>query len=208
VKRKRGQVREGLSYIRKDRVLTLTVIATSVIFVAAYNFQVMVPLVASRILGGPSELYGIVMSSLGLGAVTGSLLIASWVKPGVMMVAVCCGLLSIVHIWLVLPFGAYFSVVGMFLLGVSSGLFNVTVTSTLQLRARDDLRGRVMAMYSIGILGSALVGAPLAGTLADTVGVSDTFLIVAAICAGTAAATGWTWWSWRLPASTAANHPV
>jgi predicted MFS family arabinose efflux permease len=77
--------------------------------------------------------------------------------------------------------------------GCFLGFFNVTVASTLQLRARDDVRGRVMALYSIGILGSGLVGAPLAGTLADAVGVSATFLIIAAICAGTAAATAWTW---------------
>jgi MFS family permease len=188
VERQPGQVREGLSFIRQDHVLKLTVIAMSVIFVAAYNFQVMVPLVASRMLGGSSELLGIVMSSLGLGAVTGSLIIASWVKPGLMMIAVCCGLLSIVHIWLSLPLGIYFSLAGMFLLGVSCGFFNVTITSTLQVRARDDVRGRVMATYGIGILGSALVGAPLAGTLADAVGMSETFLIIAAICAGTALA--------------------
>jgi predicted MFS family arabinose efflux permease len=110
-----------------------------------------------------------------------------------MMVAICCGLLSIVHMWLSLPLGIYFSVAGMFLLGVCCGFFNVTVTSTLQVRARDDVRGRVMSTYSIGILGSALVGAPLAGTLADTVGVSKTFLIIAAICAGTALAIMGTW---------------
>src|SRR5262249_37553419 len=85
VERQPRQVREGLSYIRQDRVLHLTVITMLLIFVAAYNFQVMVPLVASRMLGGSSELLGIVMSSLGLGAVTGSLLIASWVKPGLSM---------------------------------------------------------------------------------------------------------------------------
>jgi predicted MFS family arabinose efflux permease len=110
-----------------------------------------------------------------------------------MMIAVWCGLLSIVHIWLTLPLGVYFALAGMFLLGVSCGFFNVTVASTLQLRARDDMRGRVMAMYSIGILGSGLIGAPVAGTLADTVGVSNTFLIIAAICATTAAATAWIW---------------
>jgi MFS family permease len=191
--RKPGQAREGLSYIRQDHVLRLTVIAMSVVFVTAYNFQVMVPLFASRVLGGSSELYGFVMSSLGLGAVTGSLLIASWVKPGVMMVALCCALLSIVHIWLALPFGVYLALAGMFLLGVSCGFFNVTVTSTLQLGARDDVRGRVMAMYRIGILGSGLIGAPLAGTLADAVGVLRTFQIIAAICAGTPATTAWTW---------------
>jgi MFS family permease len=206
--RKPGQVREGLSYIRKDRVLMLTVVTISIIFVAAYNFQVMIPLLASHMLGGSSELFGIAMSSLGLGAVIGSFLIASWVKSGVMMVAVWCGLLSIVHIWLALPFAIYFTLSGVFLLGVSCGFFNVTVTSILQLRARDDVRGRVMSLYSIGILGSALVGAPLAGILADTVGVSGTFLIIAAICAGTASTIVWTWWSWRLPASMAANDPV
>ena len=67
------------------------------------------------------------------------------------------------------------------------------ITSTLQLRARDDVRGRVIAIYSIGILGSGLVGVPLAGTLADAVGVPDTLLIIATICAGTAAITAWTW---------------
>jgi predicted MFS family arabinose efflux permease len=79
------------------------------------------------------------------------------------------------------------------LLGVCCGIFNVTVTTTLQVRARDDVRGRVMSLYSIGILGSALIGAPIAGTLADTVGVSDTFLIIAIICAGTAFTTTWIW---------------
>jgi predicted MFS family arabinose efflux permease len=190
---KPGQVREGLSYVRQDRVLSLTVMAMSVVFVAAYNFQVLVPLLTSRMLGGSSELYGVVMSSLGLGAVAGSLLIASWVKPGVMMVAVWCGFLSVVHVWLALPFGVYCALAGMFLLGVSCGFFNVTVAGTLQLRARDDVRGRVMALYSIGILGSGLVGAPLAGTLADRVGVSATFSIIAAICAITAATTACTW---------------
>ena len=67
------------------------------------------------------------------------------------MVVVWYGLLSIVYIWLTLPFEVYFALAGMFLLGVSCGFLNVTVTSTLQLRARDVVGGHVMAMYTIGI---------------------------------------------------------
>src|SRR5260370_17387307 len=118
----------------------------SVVFVAAYGFQVLVPLLACRMLGGSSELYGVVMSSLGLGAVTGSLLIASWVKPGVMMVAGWCGLLSVVHIWLALPFGVYFALAGMFLLGVSCGFFNVTLPTTLQLSSRVHIPGPLLPL--------------------------------------------------------------
>ena len=54
--RKSGQVREGLAYIRKDPVLTLTVVSMGVVFVAAYNFQVLLPLFAARLLDGSSEL--------------------------------------------------------------------------------------------------------------------------------------------------------
>jgi len=191
--RKPAQVREGLAYIRKDPVLTLTVVSMGVVFVVAYNFQVLLPLFAARLLDGSSELYGLVMSAMGFGAVSGSLLIAARVKPGVPMVALWCGLLGIAYLWLTLPLGVHFALAGLFLLGLAFGFFNVTVASTLQARARDDLRGRVMATYSIGILGSGLVGAPIAGALADKVGVSRTFLIIAMICIVTAATTSRMW---------------
>jgi MFS family permease len=54
--RKPGQVRETLSYVRQDRVLTLTVIVMFVVFFTVYNFQVLVPLLAFRVLDGSSEL--------------------------------------------------------------------------------------------------------------------------------------------------------
>jgi hypothetical protein len=59
----------------------------------------------------------------------------------------------------------------------------------------DDMDGRSVGHvpagcfprpYSIGVIRSALISAPLAGTMADMVGVADTFLVVAAICAGIA----------------------
>jgi MFS family permease len=186
-----GQVREGLAYIWHDDVLRLTVIAMSAVFVAAYNLQVLVPLFTERVLGGASELLGIAMSSLGLGAVVGSLLIASWTKPGPMTIALSCCAIGIVHVLLAWAVRPYFALGGLFLLGVSCGVFNVTVTRTLQFRTRDDMRGRVMALYPIGILGSGLVGAPLAGLLADRIGLQGTYLIVAAVCMATAAATAW-----------------
>ena len=76
--------------------------------------------------------------------------------------ALSCGAIGVVHVLLALPLGPSSALVGLFLLGVSCGVFNASVTRTLQLRTRDDMRGRVMAMYPIGILGSGLVGAPLA----------------------------------------------
>ncbi len=191
--RKPGQVREGLACIRHDKVLALTVAAMSVVFVAAYNFQVVVPLLASRVLSGSSELFGLVMSLLGFGAVLGSLLIAARAQPGVPMIAACCGAFAVVHVWLAFTVGRPLALAGVLLLGVCAGVFNVTVAGTLQRRAPDAMRGRVMVTYSMGILGSGLIGAPLAGRLADSVGVPHTLLIIAAVCAATGAAVGWSW---------------
>lgn len=190
--RRPGQALETLRTIRRSPVLTLTVIAMSVIFLSVYNFQVLVPLLTTRVLGGSSALYGLVMSCVGLGAVNGSLLIAA-VKPGVRAIVLWCGLLSVVHFWLALPLGAVSAFAGLYLLGLVCGLFSVTVAGTLQRHARDDMRGRVMALYSIAILGSSLVGSPAVGMLADTIGVRNTLLIIAAVCAGTACATALAW---------------
>jgi MFS family permease len=190
---KPAQVREGLLYIRRDPVLLCTVVAMFSVFTAAYNFQVLVPLLASTVLGGSSELYGALMSCLGFGAVTGSILVASWAKPSVALIAGSSALVGIAYAWLALPFGFTAAFTGLFLLGLTCGLFNVIVASTLQLRARDDLRGRVMATYSIGILGGGLIGAPLVGLLADTLGLRYTFVLIAVTCIAAAAATLRAW---------------
>lgn len=190
---KTGQIREGLTYIRSDPVLTCTVTAMSAVFIVAYNFQVMVPLLASRVLGGSSGLYGSLMSCLGFGALAGSLLIASRARTSVSFVAGLTALLGAAYTWLAAPFGPYGAFAGIFLLGLVCGLFNVTVSRMLQLRAREDLRGRVMATYSIGILGSALIGAPLAGMLADAFDVPGTFLLIGAACLCTAVVLASAW---------------
>ena len=189
VARKPGQVREVLSLVRRDRILKLTVMAMSAVFVAAYNFQVLVPLLVSRRFDGSSALYGAAMSSLGLGAVAGSLLVASWAKPALGRVAAGGFLLCASYAGLALPLGPTVAMGGLFLLGVCCGFFNVTVAGILQLHAGDDSRGRLMSLYSIGILGSGLLGAPLAGALADHVGLAPTLLAIAAVCAATAIAT-------------------
>jgi MFS family permease len=193
VDRKPGQVREALTCIRRDTVLALTIVSMSVVFVAAYNFQVMIPLLASRVLGGSSALFGLVMSLMGLGAVIGSLLIAARAQPGLPMIAACCSMFTAVYVWLALAVGLLFALAGMLVLGVCFGLFNVTVSGTLQLRAPDALRRRVMVTYSMGILGSGLIGAPLVGWLADVVGVARTLLIIAGVCAATGAVVSWAW---------------
>ena len=73
-----------------------------------------------------------------------------------------------------------------FAYGLSAGLFSVTVINTLQMLAAEDMRGRVMALYSICFLGSSPVGGPTFGALAGWIGVSAALRVGACIFAATA----------------------
>jgi MFS family permease len=72
--------------------------------------------------------------------------------------------------------------------GMSAGLFSVAVVSTLQLQTADDMRGRVMAWYSICFLGSSPVGGPAFGALAGWLGVAGALRVEASVCAAVALA--------------------
>jgi MFS family permease len=55
-------------------------------------------------------------------------------------------------------------------LGLVSIVFMITANTTLQLTARPEMRGRVMALYAVVFLGGTPVGAPLAGWTAEWLG--------------------------------------
>jgi hypothetical protein len=60
----------------EDPVLATTSVIMTVVFVAAYNFQISLAMSALETLAGDSRTYGSLMSAVGLGAVAGSLMIA------------------------------------------------------------------------------------------------------------------------------------
>jgi MFS family permease len=183
VPRAPGQIREGLSYVRADPVLATTSIVMTVVFAAAYNFQISLALIASNLLAGDGQTYGTLMSALGLGAVVGSLALARWAPIGVPTILAGAGALAATQLAVSAVHTLVPLLAAIFAYGVSAGLFSVTVIGTLQSQASDDMRGRVMALYSICFLGSSLVGGPAFGGLAEWLGVSGALRIEGIVCA-------------------------
>jgi MFS family permease len=54
------------------------------------------------------------------------------------------------------------------LLGAAAVTFAATINSTLQLAVAPEMRGRVMALYSVVFLGSTPIGGPLVGWISQT----------------------------------------
>ncbi len=178
-----GQVREGLVYVWREPVLAATAAIMIVVFVAAYNFQVSLALIAADTLGGNSRTYGMLMSALGLGAAVGSLLLAFRPRTGLPMILLCTCAVAAAQFAVAAVHGLDALVATIFGYGVTAGLFSVSVISTLQSQTAEHMRGRVMAVYSICFLGSSPLGGPAFGGLAEWIGVSGALRVTGSICA-------------------------
>ncbi len=185
--RAQGRVREALLYVCSEPELAITMLLMLVVFTTAYNFQISLGLIASLTLAGTGQTYGALMSALGSGAVVGSLILARFTRTGVPITLIWTGALSIAQLALSAMHSLAPLLAATFAYGISAGLFSVTVMSTLQVRTREDMRGRVMALYAICYLGSSPLGGPAFGALAGWIGIAGALKVTAAICASAAA---------------------
>jgi predicted MFS family arabinose efflux permease len=169
----RSEVAEGLRYARRTPLIMLLLGLLSVVSLCVFNFTVYIPLLARHVLGLGPEGFGYLMAALGVGAVAGALTVGTWPgrPPLVAMFATaalaCTGLLGL---GLVRDVGAAVPL----LLGTGfTGLFLVASCNTgLQLAAPDELRGRIMSLYTLVFGGMFPIGAFLVGAISERWGVS------------------------------------
>lgn len=189
VPRAKGQLREGFRYVWSDGMVRTPLIMMAVIGTLAFNFQVVIPLISTDTFGLGAGGFGGLTAAMGAGAVLGGLAAAS--RRGVSYKRLL-GLTYAMGVSILLAAAAptlATEVVALFVMGATSFAFIATANTTLQLTARPEMRGRVMALYAIAFLGSTPVGSPIVGWICVVWGPRAGFAIggVAAIVAGFAA---------------------
>ena len=80
--RAKGQLREGFAYVWSNPKLRTPLLMMAIVGTLAYEFQVILPLVAKYTFGGGAATYGIMTGAMGLGAVIGGLFTASRQQTG------------------------------------------------------------------------------------------------------------------------------
>lgn len=133
------------------------------------NFQTLVPAYARLVLGLSATGYGFLVSSVGMGALMAALVMAltGKPKPGRLLLGVVS--LALAHLGLFL---AWAPGVPLFLALGGFGMISVLINANtlVQLSVPDRLRGRVMAVYTLVMLGTGPVGAYLTGLLFERFG--------------------------------------
>jgi MFS family permease len=180
-----GQVRAGLKYIFGVPDLWITYVMLLVVGTLSYNFAVVFPLFVEKGLHGGDGTYTLVYSSFSVGGLVGALLVARRSTVSIRTVAVgAAGLGAAMLLFSVVPSIALAYVVAT-LVGAASVAYMTATTAIAQLRTEPLMIGRVLAIQTVLLIGTAPIGGPILGAIADAVGVRAPLLIggVAALVA-------------------------
>ncbi len=165
-----GQLRQGLSYVWREPALRTPLLLMAAIGTLAYEFQVSLPLVAKFSFAAGADAYAAMTSAMGLGAVVGGLVVAHRGRP----TRHALGVAGLVFGLLILLASAMPTLAAMLVvlpwMGAASIGFIALANSNLQLASAPEMRGRVMALYSMAFLGSTPVGGPIVGWVGEAFG--------------------------------------
>jgi MFS family permease len=187
---------EGFRFVRRTAPIRALLLLLGLVSLVAMPYTVLMPIFADRILHGGARGLGILMGATGVGALLGALTLAS--RTGVRglgrWVAISCGGFGLSLVLFSLSRTFWLSSALLLPVGFCMMLQMSSSNTLIQAMVPDDLRGRVMAVYSMMFMGMAPMGALLGGSIADRIGAPLTVAIGAV-----AAMAGAVWFGQHLP---------
>ena len=209
--REHGNVRDGFRYVWDTPALRRPLILMAIVFTFAFNWSVLIPLLAKHTFGGTAAAFGVMSAFSGVGALLAALVMAN--RNGSMTSAPTLRLLAM---WALASGAALlltavsptlaFADLTMVPLGFTVMIFIITANSMLQLSSKPEYRGRVMALYGMVFLGSTPIGAVMIGWLAQRSGPRAGFLVGGLVAIG--AGLGALWLRSRAAAGASEAIPI
>jgi MFS family permease len=177
---------EGLHYVQRTGIVLLAVVMIGIVATFGINFSVLIPPLAADSLQVGAVGYGFLMAASGVGSLVAALVIAfRGTKPSRMLLgALVLGVAEM----LMGGTGSYLlDLALMFTAGAGAISMMATANTTLQLAVPDELRGRVMSVYTTVFAGTSPIGGLAVGAIAANAGapaalfVGGSISVVAAI---------------------------
>ncbi len=168
--RGKGQVREGLRYVRRTPVLFVPLVMMLFVGTLAFNFQVTLPLLVTRTFDRSKVAFTVLFSVISLGSLVGALWTARRRSIGVAdVIRASLGFGLALLALAMAPTVAWAFPLGL-VLGMTSIGFLTASTAIVQTEAAPEMRGRVLALQAMVFLGSTPIGGPIVGAIAEYVG--------------------------------------
>lgn len=166
--REPGAIRAGLRYVRATPELLVPLGLMALVGTLGFNFQVVLPLLARFSFQSGAMTYAALVSAMAVGSIAGALVNGHRGRTGPRLIAGGALAFGASALLAAAMPSLALEIVMLALLGAAAVTFAATINSTLQLAVTPEMRGRVMALYSVVFLGSTPIGAPLTGWLAQS----------------------------------------
>jgi MFS family permease len=178
----KGQIREGLRYVRSEVDLFVPLVMTAIIGTFAMNFPVVFPLFVKENLGGTDTTFTILYSVVAIGSLGAALVSAR--RTGISHRDVVRGalLFGVSMIVMAVSPSLVTTVPAALFVGFASIVVITTTTAMVQLSTAPVMRGRVLALQAMVLLGSTPIGGPLLGWVCEMFGARAGFVVGAAAC--------------------------
>ena len=175
---------QGFRFAMSDLPIRSSLLLLSMLSLLGLQYTVFLPIFASDVLHRGAKGFGLLMSAAGLGAVLGALHfaartsykgLAKWIGATSTISAVGLVIFSQTKIF-------WLSMIVLVVIGFTATVQMAATNTTLQNRAPDQLRGRIMAVYATMFLGVQPVGSLIAGGIATRIGAPDTLAAFGTLC--------------------------
>ncbi|HVL25161.1 MAG TPA: MFS transporter [Thermomicrobiales bacterium] len=187
--RARGQLGEGLRYVRATPVVRNTLLMMAIIGTFTYEFSVVLPLFSEFTFDAGASGYAALTAAMGVGAVVGGIFTAGRATTTPRMLVTSASLFGVSVLLAAIAPTLALAIGAMVIVGFFSINFTSLGNVTLQLESAPEMQGRVMSLWSIAFLGTTPIGGPLMGSIGEHVG-ARAALGIGGIAALVAAALG------------------
>jgi MFS family permease len=180
--RLKGAVRDGVRYARGRQQLWLPLVMMALVGLLAFNFAVILPVLAKKTFHGTGGTYGLMTTMLSLGSIAGSLgvgFVRHPRRPFLVLTALAFG------VSLALTAGAPnvpLVCVALVVTGAAAFSFVTLASTTLQLHSSNAYRGRIMALWVFVYIGTTPVGSILTGWITEVGGPRVALLVGSGAC--------------------------
>lgn len=170
VSRQKGQIREGIAYVRRRPDVIAIMVVVGVVSAFGLNFQMTSALMARTVFDKGAGQYGILGSILAIGSLSGALLAARRERPRLRLVVGAAAAFGVAASALALmPTYASYAVMCI-PVGLASLTMMTAANATIQISTEPEMRGRVMALYMMVFLGATPIGSPIVGWIGEQFG--------------------------------------
>jgi MFS family permease len=172
------ELKEGFAYIKRTPSIAFVLGMLALISLLVLPFSTLIPVYAKDIFHGSASTFGVIDSTIGLGAFTGAIFLAS-LKPGSNLRKILAINTFVFGTGLVLfSHTSYYPLALVFVLFGAFGMMSqITISNTLiQTTVDPSMRGRVISFYAMAFFGMQPLGGLVIGSISQRVGVQNTVL--------------------------------